>query len=126
MKGSGRAASGSGSDALSRRVQYQGVSQTATSQLNESEMATVQNSEFVYSPVLSGENPIAEKARKPTTVPPRSGHIVLRTTAIAAEAGSSPRCTRTRVPSTTTMALSTSIPRAMMSAPREMRCMSRP
>jgi hypothetical protein len=73
-----------------------------------------------------GDNPMALKARMPTAVPPSSGHLVASTTATAACSGSSPFCSRTRMPSATTMALSTSMPRAMISAPREMRCMAMP
>ncbi len=111
---------------LSINTQNHGVSQTATSQENNSAIITVQNREPAYSPVASGENPIGEKARKPTTVPPSSGHLVWFTMATEALAGDSPRCTLTSVPSTTTMALSTSIPSAMISAPSEIRCMSSP
>ena len=56
---------------------------------------------------------MGENARKPTIVPPKSGHFVWFTTLTCsgALAASSPFCTRTSVPSTTTMALSTSMPK---------------
>ncbi len=73
-----------------------------------------------------GDRPIALKARMPTTVPPSSGHTVARTTAPAAGATASPFCSRTRMPSVTTIALSTSMPSAMISAPSEMRCIAMP
>jgi hypothetical protein len=69
---------------------------------------------------------MALKARMPTAVPPSRGHWVACTTSTAARVRSSPFCSRTRIPSVTTMALSTSIPSAMISAPSEMRCMAIP
>ena len=69
---------------------------------------------------------MAEKARIPMTVPPSSAQMVLPTASRAASRGPTPDCIRTCMHSAMTMALSTSIPRAMTSAPREMRCSSMP
>ena len=54
-------------------------------------------------------------------VAPSSGVAVWPTTSRAASIPDMPPCIRIRMPSVTTMALSTSIPRAMISAPSEMR-----
>ena len=83
-----------------------------------------QNKEPAYSPISVGDKPIALKARMPTTVPPSKGNCVPLTTAIAALWACSPFCMRTKMPSVTTMALSTSIPRAMIKAPSDTRCMA--
>ena len=69
---------------------------------------------------------MAAKARMATTVAPSSGHAVCDTTSDAACLGSVPRCILISIPSTTTMALSTNIPSAMMSAPSETRSSARP
>ena len=58
------------------------------------------------------------------TVAPSSGQTVCLTTSLAACNLDSPRFMPTRIPSVTTMALSTSIPSAIISAPREIRCRS--
>ena len=107
-------------------TQNKGVSVTANSHDSSIEYRMTQNSEPAYSPMSVGDRPIALKARMPTAVPPSSGHIVARTTALAAVSAGSPFCIRTRMPSVTTMALSTSMPSAMMSAPSEMRCIAMP
>ena len=55
-------------------------------------------------------------------VAPSKGHFVCLTTELAACNLVMPRCKPMSMPSVTTMALSTSIPSAMMSPPREIRC----
>ena len=102
-------------------TQMSGFTVMARNQLSSSEIMITWNSVRVYSPVASGDIPTAAKAKIATTVAPKSGHMVWSTTAFAASFLSSPFCIRTRMPSVMTMELSTSIPIAMMSAPREMR-----
>ena len=80
----------------------------------------------MYSPVLSWLVPMAAKARMAMAVAPARGIAVCLTTAMAASLACSPRCMRIRMPSTTTMALSTSMPRAMIRAPREIRSRTTP
>jgi hypothetical protein len=111
---------------FNRVTHNSGVMVTAKSQLSSIEYRITQNSEPAYSPMSVGDRPMALKARMPTAVPPSSGHCVACTTAMAAARRSSPRCRRTRMPSVTTMALSTSMPSAMISAPKEMRCIAMP
>ena len=69
---------------------------------------------------MSWDVPMAAKARMATDVAPRRGQAVWETVSIAASRRFMPALTRTRMPSVTTMALSTSIPRARIRAPREM------
>ena len=54
-------------------------------------------------------------------VAPNSGKAVCPITSLAASRGSFPTCMRTRIPSVTTIALSTSMPRAMIRPPKEIR-----
>jgi hypothetical protein len=96
-----------------------GVVVTATTQLRLSEMRMTVKRLRQNSPVASFEVPMAAKARIATTVAPRSGIAVCPTTSLAASVASCPASMRTLIPSTTTMALSTSMPRAMIRAPRE-------
>ncbi len=98
-----------------------GVTVIASTQLMESEYRITINSDRQYSPVESFEAPMAAKARMATIVAPNSGHIVCLTMSIAASVAVLPFCWPIRMPSTTTMALSTSIPKAMIRAPRLMR-----
>ena len=76
--------------------------------------------------MLSGDRPIAENARMPMAVPPSRAQMVLPTASRAASTGFIPASMRTSIPSATTMALSTSMPRAITRAPREIRCSSIP
>ena len=69
---------------------------------------------------------MAANARMAITVAPSRGIAVCLTTSMAACLASSPFCRRTSTPSTTTMALSTSMPRAMIRAPSEMRSRATP
>ncbi len=102
-------------------TQKSGVMVTAVNQLIISEIRITENSERQYSPVLSGDRPIAPKAATATTVAPSSGIAVCPTTSFAAVSPSVPCSIFTRIPSVTTIALSTSMPSAMTSAPSEMR-----
>jgi hypothetical protein len=86
-------------------------------QLSSSEISMTRNSERVYSPVLSGEKPIGTKARTAMKVAPSKGMAVCWVISLAALMRSMPREIRTRMPSVTTIALSTSMPSAMISAP---------
>ncbi len=78
------------------------------------------------SPVLSGDRPIAAKAMMATTVAPSSGVDVWPVTSRAASSASIPPLIRTNMPSMITIALSTSMPSAMISAPSEMRSRATP
>ncbi len=98
-----------------------GVTVTAVTQLSDSDISTTWNRDLQNSPVESSDSPIAPNAMMATAVAPSSGRAVWLTTALAADSGSSPCWMRTSIPSMTTMALSTSMPRAMISAPSEMR-----
>ena len=71
--------------------------------------------------MLSSEVPIEAKARTAITVAPSSGIMFWLTTSEAALIRSIPRSIRTCMPSMMTIALSTSMPSAMISAPREIR-----
>ena len=64
---------------------------------------------------------MAANARIAMTVAPSSGIAVCLTTSIEPFLASIPFSRRTSTPSTTTMALSTSMPSAIISAPREIR-----
>ena len=97
---------------------------TANNQLNSIEYKITQKSEPAYSPISLGDKPIALNARMPTRVPPNNGQSVALTTSLMACSRGSPCCSLTNTPSVTTMALSTSIPSAMMSAPSDMRCIA--
>ena len=94
---------------------------TAVIQLSPSEMNTTWKSDRQYSPVPSSERPIAPNAMIATAVAPRSGIACWPTTSRAASSAFCPSWILTSMPSTTTIALSTSMPNAMISAPREMR-----
>jgi len=64
---------------------------------------------------------MAPNAMMATAVAPSSGMEVWATTSLAASSAAWPFFMRTSTPSTTTMALSTSMPSAMINAPSEMR-----
>ncbi len=91
----------------------------ARNQLSVSEIMMTRNRVRVYSPVASGDIPTAAKAKMATIVAPKRGHMVWATTAMEASFAFIPFCIRTRMPSVMTMELSTSIPMAMMRAPRD-------
>ncbi len=93
----------------------------AVIQLMASAMSSTSKSERQYSPVLSFERPMAPKARIAMAVEPSSGTAVWVTMSFAAFMRSDPRWMAMSMPSVMTMALSTSITRAMMRAPSEMR-----
>src|SRR5215468_5043257 len=94
-------------------------------QLKLREIRMTQNSELQYSPVLSSDRPIAAKAMTPMAVAPKSGHWFCATVSRTASSLSPPDSMPTLIPSMTMMALSVSMHRAMMSAPSEMRSISR-
>ncbi len=103
-----------------------GVNVTANIQLNIREIRTTQNRSPVNSAVLPGAKPMGPKAIIPTKVPPKSGHLVPSTISLTISIFLRPLCIPTKIPSVTTIALSTIIPNAMMSAPSEMRCIGIP
>src|SRR6516164_11068014 len=94
-------------------------------QLRLSAIRMTQNSELQYSPVRSSDRPMAAKAMTPMAVAPKSGHWFCATTSRTTSSLSSPDSMPTLAPSMTMMALSVSMHRAMMSAPREMRSISK-
>ena len=80
----------------------------------------------MYSPVWFLTSPMDANARTATAVAPSSGVACCPQTAFAASIPSSPFSIRTFIPSTTTIALSTSMPSAMISAPSEIRSSAMP
>src|SRR5262249_32761991 len=94
-------------------------------QLRLREIRITQNSELQYSPVRSSDRPIAAKAMTPMAVAPNSGHWFSATTSRTTSSLFLPASIPTLIPSMTMMALSVSMHRAMMSAPNEMRSISR-
>ena len=98
-----------------------GVTVTAVTQLSKSEIMMTVYRERVYSPVESCEVPIAANASTAITVAPNRGQAVCLTTSRAALRRSMPCWNRISMPSTMTIALSTSMPSAMISAPRDIR-----
>ena len=99
---------------------------TARIQLISNEIAITANSENRNSPVASGDNPIPENAMIPITVAPSRGNDVAVSVSAAASSADLPRAMPISMPSAITMALSTSIPMAMISAPRLIRSISMP
>ena len=98
----------------------------AISQDSSSDSVMTANSETMNSPVASGLSPIGPKATIPITVAPSSGTCVFCAASSAASRECSPRRMAVCIPSATTIALSTSMPIAMISAPRLMRSISTP
>ena len=96
----------------------------ASTQESSSEIAITAKSEKRNSPVASGLSPIPAKAMMPMTVAPKSGICVLLAASVAASRELLPCCMEICIPSATTMALSTSIPIAMINAPSEIRSIS--
>ena len=76
--------------------------------------------------MLSSESPIAAKAVMAMAVAPSSGSWACAVTSRAASSLSCPARIRTIIPSVMTIALSTSMPSAMISAPSEIRCSGMP
>ena len=73
------------------------------------------------SPEASGDSPMPAKAMAPMMVAPKGGTCVLRAASCAASAAGRPLRISTCMPSALTMALSTTLPMAMIRAPRRMR-----
>ena len=82
---------------------------------------STQNIAFMIWPVSESESPNGVNARIAINVDASSGSRVCLTIAKQASRLPTPRITPTMAPSTTTMALSTSIPRAMINAPSDSR-----
>ncbi len=98
----------------------------AVIQLINSEIINTWNKERQNSPAAFCDKPMGAKAIMAITVAPNNGHWVWDTICLAASKRVLPRRIPIKMPSVTTMALSTNIPRAIMSAPREMSCSSIP
>ncbi|KFE15132.1 hypothetical protein DN38_2948 [Vibrio cholerae] len=96
----------------------------AVNQLSISEISNTVNKVPQYSPVVSSDRPMGAKAVTAITVAPSSGHLVWVTMSVAACKRVRPFCVPIKIPSTTTIALSTNIPKAITSAPNEIRCRS--
>ena len=99
-----------------------GVTVIAVTQERPSDINTTWNKERQNSPVESSEVPIAANASTATAVAPSRGMADCWATSIVASLACMPCFILMSVPSTTTMALSTSMPRAMISAPSDIRC----
>ena len=110
---------------MKNRKLKSGVTVTDDTQLKLSAIKITQNSELVYSPVRSSDRPIAAKAMTPMAVAPNSGHWFCATTSRTTSSLSLPASMPTLIPSMTMIALSVSMQRAMISAPSEMRSISR-
>ena len=87
---------------------------------------STQNIAFMIWPLSESDSPKGVKARMAMRVEASRGQRVCLTMARQASRLPTPRITPTMAPSTTTIALSTSIPRAMISAPSDNRCNSQP
>lgn len=96
----------------------------ASTQDMSSEMPITAKSENRNSPVASGLRPIAAKAMMPMTVAPSSGICVFDAASSAASRERRPRFMALCMPSATSIALSTSMPIAMINAPSEIRSIS--
>ena len=102
------------------------MTETASAQLIKREIAITAKSENKNSPVASGDRPIPENAMIPITVAPSKGMDVEVSVSAAASSALLPRAIPITMPSVMTMALSTSIPMAMISAPRLIRSICMP
>ena len=91
----------------------------AAAQLSIMEMPTTCSRLLQNSPVMSFDRPIGAKASTAMRVPPSIAHWEPSAVSDAASSTAMPRSTPTSIPSETTMALSTSDPRAMIKAARE-------
>ena len=97
---------------------------TARTQDSKSDIPITAKSENINSPVESGLKPMPAKAMMPMMVAPNRGICVLPAASSAASREDLPRPIAIFMPSATTMALSTNIPIAMISAPNEIRSIS--
>ncbi len=105
-----------------KRSAKNGMRVSAVTQLSSKEISSTQNKLPANSPVASDDKPIGAKAIMPITVAPSSGHWFCLTTLTAASTLLMPRRIPTIIPSAMTIALSTSMPSAIINAPRETRC----
>ena len=99
-----------------------GTSTSASTHDSSSDTASTMNMSRTYSPVTSGLMKMGRNARMAIAVAPSSGMAVLRPMAVRASERGLPAFLSTRIPSTMTMALSTSIPMARMNEPSDTRC----
>ena len=99
-----------------------GACRSASSQLNSRETAITIKRSRTYTPAVSGLIKIGKKANIAIRVAPSSGIAVFLPMEVSASLRGLPALRSTRMPSTITMALSTSIPIARMKAPRETLC----
>src|ERR1700712_546664 len=103
-----------------------GVNNTATTQETSSDTAITTNSVNVNSPAELALRPTGMKPATVTNVPVNMGNAVVVYTAVAALVRVSPASSLATIISTAIMASSTNRPSAMISAPREMRCIEMP
>ena len=93
-------------------------------QLKPKEIATTQNKLFIYSPAVVGIIYIGKNAITAINVAPNSGIAVLDVGLVKAVYLLSPLSRESKTPSTTTIELSTSIPIAIIKAPKDTLCKS--
>ena len=101
---------------LRKRTQRRGIIVSARTHEIKSVRVTTENSTPVYSPTADSARRIGKNAAAVVSDAIRSGTLSSLVAPIAAETPLSPAAMRTMIDSETTMALSTSRPRAMMSA----------
>ncbi|SXE52611.1 Uncharacterised protein [Klebsiella variicola] len=103
-----------------------GENSTATTHEHSSEISTTANRVKQYSPALEDANPTGMNPAIITRVPVSIGNAVVLKALVAACRRESPASRRETITSMVIMASSTSSPRAMISAPSEMRCRPMP
>ena len=103
-----------------------GVCIIANIQLNEREIINTVNKDDKNSPAAFGDILKGRKAKMATAVAPSNGSAVFFAVFIKALFLSIPDFKSTKIPSATTMALSTNIPIARIIAANETRCRGRP
>ena len=103
-----------------------GVTYMDMNQDPSSKMITTMGSEKTYSPVCPSTSSMGRKARMVVRDEVKRGTARVRPASLQAAARSSPRSRRLRISSTTTMALSTSMPRATIDEMIETRSSSMP
>ena len=104
----------------SLRFAISGTCTSASTQLSSKDTASTMNRSRVYTPAVSGDRKMGRKAMMAISV---AGIAVWRPMAVIASMRFLPAFRSTSMPSTMTMALSTSIPIASTKAASDTRCM---
>ena len=107
----------------SLRFAISGTCTSASTQLSSKDTASTMNRSRVYTPAVSGDRKMGRKAMMAISVAPSRGIAVWRPMAVIASMRFLPAFRSTSMPSTMTMALSTSIPIASTKAASDTRCM---